>query len=78
MPKVVLVEVIWVLGRMYRFERLTIAAVVNDLLRIEGVRVEDEVRAALNSYVQATADFSDLSILESVRAAGALPTRTFG
>ena len=78
-PKVVLVEVIWVLSRAYHFERQVIAQIVSLMLRTEGVHVEDvhQAHAALFAYMRGSADFSDYLLLESARAVAALPVYTF-
>jgi predicted nucleic-acid-binding protein len=79
LPKVVLAETIWVLGRAYRFERTAILDVVGALLRSDGLKVEDrqQVSAALTAFGAGTADFSDCLILEDARANQALPVKTF-
>jgi predicted nucleic-acid-binding protein len=79
LPKVVLVETVWVLGRAYGFERERIRAVLAALLRLRGLTVEDrgEVEAALGAFTQTSADFSDHLILEVARAVDALPVQTF-
>jgi len=79
LPKLVLVEAIWVVGRAYHFDSQSIANAVNALLKTHGLVVEDkaDVTAALNAYTTGTADFSDYLILESARSATALPVHTF-
>jgi len=79
LPRLVLVEAVWVLRISYGFDRQAIHGVLDALLRTEGVIVEDQpsVLAALASYATGSADFSDYLILESARAARALPVHTF-
>ena len=78
-PKIVLIEVIWVLSRAYRFARAQIADVVSLMLRTEGVSVEDapQAHAALFAYKHGNADLSDYLILETARKFAALPVHTF-
>jgi predicted nucleic-acid-binding protein len=79
LPKLILAETIWVLGRAYRFERTAILDVVGALLHSHGLKVEDEqqVSAALAAFGEGAADFSDYLILEDARANQALPVKTF-
>lgn len=79
LPKLVLVEAIWVLKVSYQFDRLAIVDVVDALLRTDGVEVEDEelVYASLRDYAAGSADFSDYLILQSARRADALPVHSF-
>lgn len=76
---IVLVEVVWVLRKAYRFERTQIANVLRNFIRIEGVFVEERGRIdnALAAFETGSADFSDYLILESARRADALPLWTF-
>lgn len=79
LPKLVLAEAVWVLRMSYRFDRQAIAGVLGALLRTEGLTIEDEplVLVALDAYAVGGADFSDYLILETARAASALPVHTF-
>lgn len=76
---VVLVEVVWVLRKAYRFERTQIANVLRSFIRIDGVFVEEQERIdqALAAFEAGSADFSDYLILESARHSAALPLWTF-
>ena len=60
----VLVELVWVLGRVYRLDRGRIADLLFELATLEDVRIEAESDTlhALGSY-RAGADFADLMIL---------------
>ena len=79
LPKVVVVETVWVLRSAYRFEANTIAETLQNLLDIEGLTVEDEdqVRRSLALFERGNADLADYLILESGRSAQALPVKTF-
>ena len=79
LPKLVLTEAIWVLRVSYRFDRQAITGAVRALLHTDGLNIENKslVLAALDAYAKGSADFSDYLILESARAAGALPVHTF-
>lgn len=75
---VVLCELVWVLTRAYRYEKALIADVLDRLVATSDLRVEQEdlARAALAAWRNSGADFADHVILESARAAGALPLVT--
>jgi len=79
LSKVVLVELTWVVRVSYGFDRATIAAALGRLIDVDGVVVEDApaVRRALARFEHGAADFADYVILESSRAASALPVLTF-
>lgn len=79
LPKVVVVEAVWVLRRAYRFDRATVVKSIRRLLTVENVAVENraEIERALTSFERGKADFSDYMILESAREADALPVFTF-
>ena len=67
----VLVELVGVLGRVYRLDRDRIAGLVADLLELANLRAAD-VRDALEPPYQAgEADFAGLMILAAARRAGA-------
>ncbi|QQP90907.1 type II toxin-antitoxin system VapC family toxin [Skermanella sp. TT6] len=74
----VLVEMVWVLRRAYRFDRISIAEVIGLLLRVERVKVEGEemVRLALFDFKEGF-DFADALIGHRNRAAGCRTTATF-
>lgn len=75
----VLVELVWVLGRAYRFSRAQIAFVLDQLGSTDGLVVEagDDVAHAAIRYGIGGADFSDLMILAAAERAGAGPLYTF-
>ena len=75
----VLVELVWVLGRAYRFSRAQIAYVLDQLGSTDGLVVEagDDVAHAATRYGMGGADFSDLMILAAAERAGARPLYTF-
>jgi len=77
-PLVVLCELVWVLTRAYRYDKALIVDVLDRLLATSDLRVEQEdvARAALAAWRDSGADFADHVILESARAAGALPLVT--
>lgn len=75
----VIMELIWVLTRIYRFPRSGIVTVLTMLLSRDGIVVEQEavVRLALNTYRSANIGFADCLILASAQAAGCAQTLTF-
>lgn len=75
----VIVELVWVLGRSYGFQREDIASALFGLLSIESVVVEsgDEVGRAAGRYARGVSDFADLMILAAARRQGATPLYTF-
>ncbi len=75
----VLVELVWVLRRGYRYEKTTVVEVVRKLLGAAELIVEDNetVRLALRDYESGTADFADYLIGRSNHARGCAPTYTF-
>ncbi|RUL70150.1 PIN domain-containing protein [Dyella choica] len=77
--QVALVEVIWVLGRAYRVERVEIARVIETLLRTKEVVVEaaETVWKALRLYVSSSADFADCLIERACHEAHCEYTATF-
>ena len=78
-PATVLVEVAWVLRVACKQDRAAIAAALRRLTSSTGVTVEHDaiVRRAIDAFEAGPADFSDYFILESSRAASALPVLTF-
>ena len=75
----VAIEVVWVLGRAYRFTREQIVGAILELAATEGIvieEMEDVMRAAF-LYLQTGADFSDLMILAAAERVGAGPLYTF-
>lgn len=62
-----------------KLDRATIGAALRRLCNTSGVVVAQEplVVAAVDRYERGPADFSDYLILETAKAAGALPVRTF-
>ncbi|MXX67619.1 MAG: type II toxin-antitoxin system VapC family toxin [Gemmatimonadales bacterium] len=75
----VLVELVWVLRRGYRYEKTAVVEVVDKLLGAAELIVEDSetVRLALRDYASGTAGFADYLIGRSNRARGFAPTYTF-
>ena len=75
----VLVEMVWVLRRAYRFSRPQIAFVLDQLGSTDGLIVEagDDVAHAATRYSMGGADFSDLMILAAAERAGYRPLYTF-
>jgi predicted nucleic-acid-binding protein len=76
---IVLVELVWVLRFMYRFQRDGIARIVESLLRSLDVVVDQEnvVHQALSLYRNSKADFADCLIAALARDAGCIKTVTF-
>jgi predicted nucleic-acid-binding protein len=77
--RIVLCELVWMLGRGYRYRRDQIAGVIEKILRTEEFRVENaaEAWAALSGYRQGRADFADCLICTTNRALGCARTATF-
>ena len=75
----VVIELVWVLERSYRFSRDQIADVLEELVSAEELIVEaaDDVARASSSYRRVRAGFSDLMILAAAERAGAGPLHTF-
>lgn len=70
---VVLAEIGWVLATAYDWDRPTIHARVSQLVRTQGVEIEDfeVVEEALSAYAKGRADLADYLILSRARSAGA-------
>ena len=75
----VIIEVVWVLERFYRFTRAQIADVLVELIATDSLVVEaaDDVARAAFTYRQGGVGFSDLMILSSAERSGAVPLHTF-
>ncbi len=75
----VVIEVIWVLERSYRFRRERIANIVVELVATDTLVIEDDndVAQAAAAYREGSADFSDLMILAAANRVGAQPLYTF-
>ena len=75
----VMMEVVWVLERAYKFPRAQITDVLAELIATDGLVIEtaDEVGRAAISYRQPGAGFSDLMILAAAERTGARPLYTF-
>ena len=75
----VVIEVVWVLERSYRFSRERIANIVVELVATDTLVIEDDndVAQADAAYRQGSADFSDLMILSAANRVGAQPLYTF-
>ena len=75
----VVIEVVWVLERSYRFRRERIADIVVELVATDTLVIEDDndVAQAAAAYREGSADFSDLVILAAANRVGAQPVYTF-
>lgn len=75
----VVVELVWVLERAYRFSRARVATVLDQLLVSEGLvfEVADDVAQAAFRYRTGGEGFSDLMILATARRSEAHPVYTF-
>lgn len=75
----VVIEVVWVLERVYRFGRAQIADVLLELVATDCLVFEsaDDVTCSALHYQQGGPGFSDLMILAAANRAGALPLHTF-
>ena len=74
-----LLELVWVLGYSYRFDRAEICEALDALLSAAELEIEDAdiLSAALDSYLNTGADFADLMIRGAAEKRGALPLMTF-
>ena len=74
-----MVEIAWVLKRVYRFSRAQISETLVELTASESIVVErsEEVAAAAYRYGEGGAEFADLMILSAATRAGAGPLHTF-
>ena len=75
----VLVELVWVLERSYRYERSEIARVLEGFLSSAELEIEegDSVGAVLQLYEVKGFGFSDLMIRQAARRSGAATLKTF-
>lgn len=75
----VIVELVWVLERTYRFSRERIAGVLDALIATEELQIEasDDVARAALRYGRGGAGFSDLMIAAAAQRAGAQALYTF-
>lgn len=75
----VLVELVWVLERSYRYQRSEIARVLEGFLSAAELDIEtgDSVGAILQLYEGKGFGFSDLMIRQAARRAGAATLKTF-
>ena len=75
----VLLEVFFVLKRVYRFQKSDLIRVIGDILRVEEFLIEDAalVYSALQIYRSAPVDFQDAMIAVKARAQGIERILTF-
>lgn len=75
----VMVEIVWVLERAYRYSRTEIAAALLALLEAEELQIEaaDRVGLALDRYARGGPGFADQMILIAAAEAGAETLVTF-
>ena len=75
----VMIEVVWVLERSYRFSRERIANIALEMIATDTLVIENDndVAQAAVAYRQGAADFSDLMILAAANRVGAQPLYTF-
>ncbi len=75
----VMVELVWVLERSYRFSRQRIATVLEELVATEELVIESaaDVARAASRYRAGGTCFSDLMIVAAARRSGADPLYTF-
>jgi predicted nucleic-acid-binding protein len=74
-----LMELVWVMRRIYRFDRKGVIHILDHLLSRKEivVELEDNVREALNLYRSGNADFPDCLIASSAKTAECSRTVTF-
>lgn len=77
--QLVLAELVWVLGRGYRYSKEVVCDVLSKLLGAVELQIEDaaNTRAALRAFEEGSADFSDYLIGMRAHAAGCETTFTF-
>ena len=75
----VLVELVWVLERAYKFSRDRIASALESLIATPALRIEagDDVVRAAYGYRRGGAEFADRMIAAAARRAGASALYTF-
>ena len=75
----VLLELVWVLERVYNQSRANIGEAVLGLIASEDLLIEnhEDVARCLYRYMQGGVDFSDLMILTAAENQRALPLHTF-
>ncbi len=75
----VLIELVWVLERVYKLPRATIGAAILELIASGDLIVENEraMTHAAYRYMQSGIDFADLMILAAADEHGATPLYTF-
>jgi len=77
--QIVLCELIWVLGRAYRYEKSQLIGLLEQLMITAELEIEEEELAwkALSAWRDGAADFSDYLIALSHRVAGCECTFSF-
>lgn len=75
----VMVELVWVLERAYRYSRAEVATALEALLSATELEIEaaDDAGPALHHYRDGGAGFADLMIASAARRAGAAELVTF-
>lgn len=75
----VMIELVWVLERAYRYDRAEIAAALEGLLAATELELEasDDIGTVLYAYRDQGFGFADLMIAAAARRAGALHLVTF-
>ncbi len=75
LPKTVLLEVAWVLRRLYQFERSPIIKALDELVALPNVRCEDAPAIRQNlDWMRVGMDFADAFHLASSRSASRFAT----
>jgi predicted nucleic-acid-binding protein len=75
----VLMELLWVMGSVYRFDRAGTITILDQLLSRQEIVVEqsETVYKALQLFISGNVDFPDCLIAASAKAAGCTRTVTF-
>ena len=78
-PRDVAIELVFVLERFYRFQRLHIAERLDEFLGSDSIQVQDadEISHAIGVYIEGGPDFADVMILLAAQWKEALPLHTF-
>lgn len=75
----VLIEMVWVLERSYKFKRSHISNAIHELIGSNEIVVEDvdRVKDVVTEYESSPVDFSDLMIRSTANSLGATRVATF-
>jgi predicted nucleic-acid-binding protein len=77
--QIVLIEIVWVMQRLFEADRKTVTEIIQNMLVIPGFVLEnrDAVKKAVDLYSSTSADFPDCLIAKVAEAAGCRVVVTF-